>query len=104
MAFFIENEPTSPVNYRYPVKPVVYRGKSSLQKVLVFDSPFLGRVLALANIVQLTTREEFLHHEMLVHPVLHATPGALRHVGPDDHPRRTVRFAPRDGERAMLNE
>lgn len=78
MAYFIEDEPTSPINYRYPVKRIVYRGRSQFQKILVFDAPFHGRVLALDNIVQLTTREEFYYHEMLVHPVLQAHPNPRR--------------------------
>ena len=74
MKYFLENEPTSPINYRYPVKRVLYRGKSRYQKILVFDAPFHGRVLALDNIVQLTTREEYFYHELLVHPILQAHP------------------------------
>lgn len=74
MKTFTENEPTSPINARYQVERVLYRGKSKYQKILVFDSPFHGRVLALDNIVQLTTREEHFYHEMLVHPVLQAHP------------------------------
>ncbi|MGE5139505.1 MAG: hypothetical protein ACM3JD_08600, partial [Rudaea sp.] len=68
MKYFLEDEPTSPINARYPVKRVVYRGRSPYQKILVFDSPFHGRVMALDNIVQLTTREEPYYHEILVHP------------------------------------
>lgn len=71
---FTENEPTSPINARYQVERVLYRGKSKYQKILVFESPFHGRVLALDDIVQLTTREEHFYHEMLVHPVLQAHP------------------------------
>lgn len=74
MRYFTENEPTSPINARYPVKRVVYRGRSPYQKILVFDAPFHGRVLALDDIVQLTTREEYFYHEMLVHPILQAHP------------------------------
>lgn len=74
MKYFTENEPTSPINARYQVERVLYRGKSKYQKILVFDSPFHGRVLALDDIVQLTTREEPYYHEMLVHPVLQAHP------------------------------
>ena len=58
MKYFTENEPTSPINARYQVTRVLYRGKSKYQKILVFESPFHGRVLALDDIVQLTTREE----------------------------------------------
>ncbi len=78
MPYFLENEPTSPINYRYPVKRVLYRGRSRHQKILVFDSPFHGRVLALDNIVQLTTREEHFYHELLVHPILQAHPNPRR--------------------------
>jgi spermidine synthase len=74
MKYFTENEPTSPVNARYPVDRVVYRGRSKYQKIMVFDSPFHGRVLVLDDIVQLTTREEHYYHEILVHPVLQAHP------------------------------
>ena len=74
MKTFTENEPTSPINARYQVSRVVYRGRSKYQKILVFDSPFHGRVLALDNIVQLTTREEYFYHELLVHPVMQAHP------------------------------
>jgi spermidine synthase len=71
---FTENEPTSPINARYQVERVLFRGKSKHQKILVFDSPFHGRVLALDDIVQLTTREERYYHEMLVHPIMQAHP------------------------------
>lgn len=74
MKTFTENEPTSPINARYPVTRVLYRGKSKYQKILVFESPFHGRVLALDDIVQLTTREEHFYHELLVHPILQAHP------------------------------
>jgi spermidine synthase len=74
MKTFTENEPTSPIHARYQVTRVLYRGKSKYQKILVFESPFHGRVLALDDIVQLTTREEHFYHEMLAHPALQAHP------------------------------
>lgn len=87
MKFFTENEPTSPINARYPVTRVLYRGKSKYQKILVFDAPFHGRVLALDDIVQLTTREEHFYHELLVHPILQAHP----------HPRNVLIIGGGDG-------
>jgi spermidine synthase len=78
MRYLLENEPTSPINYRYRVKRVLYRGKSHFQKILVFESPFHGRVLVLDDIVQLTTREEHLYHEVLVHPIMQAHPDPRR--------------------------
>ena len=78
MRYFLENEPTSPINYRYPVKKVLYRASSRFQKILVFDAPFHGRILALNEIVQFTTREEHFYHELLVHPILQAHPNPRR--------------------------
>lgn len=75
MKYFIEHEPASPVNYRYQISRVLYRGRSRYQKILIFNSPFHGRVLALDDIVQLTTREESYYHEVLVHPAMQAHPG-----------------------------
>lgn len=78
MRFFTENEPASPMQARYRVSQVLYRGRSKYQKILVFESPFHGRVLALDDIVQLTTREEPFYHELLVHPVMQAHPDPRR--------------------------
>lgn len=74
----LENEPTSPLHYRYPVKRILYRGRSPYQKILVFESPHHGRVLALDNVVQITSREEALYHEMIVHPAVQALPNPRR--------------------------
>lgn len=78
MRYFLENEPTSPINYRYPLGHLKFHGRSRFQDILVFDSPIHGRVLALDRIVQLTTREEHFYHEMLVHPILQAHPNPRR--------------------------
>jgi spermidine synthase len=75
---FLETNPSSPIHYGYRVKKVLYRGKSPYQKILAFDSPHHGRVLALDNIVQITTREEVYYHESLVHPVMQAHPDPHR--------------------------
>ena len=53
------------------VKQVLYRDKTEHQDLVVFDSHAWGRVLALDGVVQTTTADEFVYHEMLVHvPVL----------------------------------
>ena len=48
----------------------IYSGKSPFQKVEIFDTREFGRVLALDGLVQLSTKHEFVYHEMLVHPAL----------------------------------
>lgn len=75
---FLETEAASPIHYGYKVKKILYRGKSRFQKILIFDSPHHGRVMALDKIVQITTREEVFYHECLVHPVMEAHPNPQR--------------------------
>lgn len=51
----------------FEVSNVLYRDKTEHQDLIIFDTPTLGRVMALDNIVQVTTRDEFVYHEMLTH-------------------------------------
>jgi len=74
MLKFIEQDPYAPINYSYEVTSVLYRGKSDFQEILVFENPFFGKVLALDNVVQITERDEFFYHEMLVHVAMNAHP------------------------------
>ena len=50
---------------------VLYRDKSDLQDLVIFENPRFGRVMCLDGVVQTTEGDEFLYHEMLAHvPVL----------------------------------
>jgi len=74
MIKFIENEPFSPIQYTYEVDNILFKGRSSYQEILVLETPDFGKVLVLDNIVQLTQRDEFFYHEMLVHIAMHTHP------------------------------
>ena len=52
---------------RLRVKEVLYRSTTEHQDLIVFESPAWGRVLALDGVVQTTTTDEFVYHEMLTH-------------------------------------
>jgi spermidine synthase len=53
------------------VKEVLYHDQTEHQDLIVFESEAWGRVLALDGVVQTTTADEFVYHEMLVHtPIL----------------------------------
>lgn len=55
----------------HEVVKVLYEGRSRFQRVKVFESARFGRVLALDGIVQTTTADEFVYHEMMSHlPIL----------------------------------
>ena len=52
----------------FQIEKEIYSGKSKFQKIEIFKSKEFGRVLALDGLVQLSTKHEFVYHEMLVHP------------------------------------
>ena len=54
----------------------LYAETTPYQKLEVFEHDFLGRMLALDGIVQTTTRDEFIYHEMMVHVPLLGRPAA----------------------------
>ena len=75
MIKFFEKDPYAPIQYVYDVEKVLYKGKSRFQEIMVIENPYFGKILILDGVVQITERDEFFYHEMLVHPVMHAHPG-----------------------------
>jgi spermidine synthase len=55
----------------------LYRSEDGLQDISLFETPGFGRVLTLDGVIQVTTGDEFVYHEMLAHvPIL--AHGAVR--------------------------
>jgi spermidine synthase len=80
MIKFFEKDPYAPIQYVYNVSNMLYTGKSEFQEIKVIENPYFGKILLLDDVVQITERDEFFYHEMLVHVVLHAHPGAKKVV------------------------
>jgi spermidine synthase len=74
MVRFFERDPYSPIQYVYGVDKILYKGKSPYQEIMVIENPYFGKMLILDGVVQLTERDEFFYHEMLVHVVMHSHP------------------------------
>ena len=68
---------------RYLCDRVVFNGQSRYQKIVLVDSLVHGRMLFLDGICQSSANDEFIYHEMLVHPALfsHPAPRAVLVVG-----------------------
>ncbi len=60
--------------------------KSKYQEIVVLDTPEFGKVLVLDGAIQTTERDEFMYHEMLVHPALlkHPEPKRVLVIGGGD--------------------
>jgi spermidine synthase len=78
MIKFLEKDPYAPIQYSYEVTGILYSGRSKFQEIMVFENPFFGRILALDGVVQMTERDEFFYHEMLVHIVMNSHPDPRR--------------------------
>ncbi|HET8729288.1 MAG TPA: polyamine aminopropyltransferase [Alphaproteobacteria bacterium] len=59
------------VAQRLRMERVVFRDRTEHQDLVIFENGSFGRVLALDGVVQTTTGDEFIYHEMLAHvPIL----------------------------------
>lgn len=50
----------------------LYRSSGGLQEIALFETPGFGRVLTLDGVIQVTTGDEFIYHEMLAHVPIYA--------------------------------
>ena len=57
----------------------LFRSSGDLQDIALFETPGFGRVLTLDGVIQLTTGDEFIYHEMLAHVPVYAH-GAVQSV------------------------
>ena len=74
--------------FRYEISPhisvylecngILHSSQSSFQKIEVIESLDFGRMLVLDGVINLTERDEFVYHEMLVHVPLFSHPNPLK--------------------------
>jgi len=74
------------INHGFHITELILKESTPYQECLIFDNPVYGRVLVLDGIVQLSTFDEHIYHEMLVHPPMftHAEPKRVCIVGGGD--------------------
>jgi spermidine synthase len=72
----------------FVIEKEIYSEKSKFQKIEVFETKEFGRVLVLDGLVQFTTKNERVYHEMLVHPafIYHSNPKSILIIGGGDGP------------------
>ena len=82
---FIPGEP-DPAIWGFVIEKEIYSGKSKYQKIEVFGTKKFGRILALDGRVQLSTKQEFVYHEMMVQPAMlyHPNPKTILIIGGGD--------------------
>ncbi|MEP4768008.1 MAG: polyamine aminopropyltransferase [Roseibium sp.] len=67
------------VQVSYSCDEILYQEKTEHQDLVLFSNPVFGKVLMLDGVTQVTTKDEFIYHEMMAHvPIL--AHGAARNV------------------------
>jgi spermidine synthase len=82
---FLPREPKTST-WGFQIEKEIYSGKSKFQKIEIFENEEFGRILVLDGKVQLSTKHEFIYHEMLVHPAIlyHKNPKKVLIIGGGD--------------------
>ena len=64
----------------------LYEAQSPFQKIEIFETPAMGRILILDGCFMVTQKDTFIYHEMLVHPAMSAlnTPRKALVIGGGD--------------------
>lgn len=68
------------------INRVIFSGNTKYQRVEIVETPDFGKVLLIDGKVQLSTRDEYIYHESLVHPPMfsHPNPQDVLIVGGGD--------------------
>lgn len=72
--------------YFYKLGKSLHKGKTQYQEMEIVESAEFGNVLLLDGVTQVTSRNEFLYHEPMVHPALtsHPDPKDVLIIGAGD--------------------
>lgn len=73
-----ERDPFSPIKYSYDGVTTIFREHGEKQDIEVIESQYFGKMLLLDGVVQVTEKDEFFYHEMLVHVAMHSHGSATR--------------------------
>lgn len=70
----------------FSVDQIIFQEKTDFWDLAIFENKLFGKVLALDGIIQLTEKDEYAYHEMMVHvPLLtHPNPKSVLIVGGGD--------------------
>jgi len=64
--------------FSFKMKAKLHEEQTPFQKIAIYDTETYGRLMLIDGFVMLTTRDNFLYHEMMAHPVLFTHPNPKR--------------------------
>lgn len=86
MDLWISEQQNEDVNFSCRVKKTIYSEKTDFQQIDIVETEFFGKMMVLDGVIQTTTFDEFIYHEMIVHvPMLtHPNPKKVLVIGGGD--------------------
>lgn len=75
--WFSENH-SEGVNFQIKIEKQLYSGESDYQRIDIFESTELGKILVLDGFLMLTEKDEFIYHEMITHVPMAVKPDSKR--------------------------
>lgn len=84
--WFTEISDSDGLGLALKIKDKLHEEQSPFQTIAVYETETFGRLLTLDGLVMLTSRDNFLYHEMMTHPALftHRAPKRVMIVGGGD--------------------
>jgi spermidine synthase len=78
MAFWYDENFGNKCRFGIRASKVLFEGKSEFQQIDILETEQFGRVLAIDKIFMTSEMDEYIYHEMIVHPVLTTAPSMNR--------------------------
>ncbi|MDD2483741.1 MAG: polyamine aminopropyltransferase [Eubacteriales bacterium] len=86
MELWITEQQNEDVNFTCKVNSTIYTGKSEFQEIAVLDTAYFGKMLVLDDVIQTTTFDQYIYHEMIVQVPMftHPDPKSILVIGGGD--------------------
>ena len=81
--WFTEQHDYSGSSIGFRVKEKLHEEQTPFQHIAIYDSTDWGKLMVIDGCMMVTTRDNFLYHEMMSHPALFTHPRAKRGGMPD---------------------
>ena len=78
MELWITEQQDHDIHFTTRVKKTLYSGKSDFQDIAVLETEYFGKMLVLDGVIQTTTFDEYIYHEMIVHVPMFTHPNPRR--------------------------
>jgi spermidine synthase len=86
MEYWLNERHTDGYSVNWKIKDILYTEQTEYQHLSIVDTVEFGKALVLDGIIQCTEKDDFIYHEMIVHPALmvHPNPKKILVIGGGD--------------------